>query len=138
MKKYLSISLLLITFFFLSGCGGSSNVEVTGRVTLKGQNFQNIRGGGVTFVPKTGKPFYGELQPDGTFQVKASDNKKGIPPGEYQLAVRVQSQEFEGSNKNNDAQPKLLSPKKYLDIKTSGLTQTIPAGGIKDLVINLE
>ena len=138
MKKYIFLALFFIPFLFLPGCGGERLPEVTGRVTLKGQDFQNIHSGNVTFVPENGKPFYGTIQPDGTFRMKGADNRFGVRPGEYRVAVMVQSAEEVRATPLASAVRKLLSPSKYADIKTSGLTQTVPAGGVKDLIINLE
>ncbi|MDO4551434.1 MAG: hypothetical protein Q4C96_09325 [Planctomycetia bacterium] len=133
---------IMLFLLCLSGCGdgGVQLVEVNGRVLLRNQPFQNVRGGAVTFIDKRGNPVYGDILPDGSFRMK-SGMEWGVPPGEYKVIVAVYSNENESEKKHTlggAAPPELISPVKYTDVKTSGLTQSVPAEGLKDIIINLE
>ena len=132
--------LLLTSLFFLAGCGGGGvkPVPVTGKVTLDGKDissFPNFMKGSVTFLSEKGSPAYGDIQPDGSFQMK-TDNKPGVPAGSYKVTVRIISTEVPPS-RFNDAEPVLLSAKKYNNEETSGLTREVPSGGIKNMMLDI-
>jgi hypothetical protein len=103
------------------GCGsdGTERVPVAGRVMVDGQPLST---GTIRFVPKTGRPASGAIQPDGSF-VLTSDivhtaPETGVPRGNYQVQVS-------SSKIIDDATIQWNVPQKYADFRTSGIEVTI-------------
>ncbi|MFQ3593934.1 MAG: hypothetical protein SNJ82_12205 [Gemmataceae bacterium] len=69
MNKRLGFSLLLVTVFFVSGCGGVSRTTVKGKVTVAGKG--PLTGGNITFVLASNEKIYGGgiINADGTYEV---------------------------------------------------------------------
>ena len=142
MQKSIALySLLsLVSLLFLTGCGdkGPKLVPASGKVMLDGQEVQthpNFKGGTVVFTPETGKVSYSNILPNGTFVIK-TQNKPGVLPGNYIVTANVNSTEITLEPYNMPL-PVSLSAEKYNDTKTSGMTQVVPAGGVKNIVIEL-
>lgn len=72
--------LLLATVMVVSGCGG--NVKVKG--VVKYANGEPLPGGVVNFTDGTNN-YRGEIQTDGTFEMRTFKPGDGIPKGTYQV-----------------------------------------------------
>lgn len=109
-----------------AGCGSSAST-VTGVVTLDGQPLTT---GTVTFTPLAGggPPAYGTIGPGGRYSLSVG-SEVGLPPGEYGAGV-VATEEVKNwdISKGAEPPPKLVTPAKYRDGKTSGLTFTVQPG----------
>ena len=113
----------LLTLLF-AGCGQPA-VTVVGLVTLDGKP---IDFGTVTFYPvEEGTLYYGVIDATGHYALASVDGRVAIEPGEYDVAVRV-VQAVPSTDKMAPPMPKLLSPVKYADPKTSGFRFRLQAG----------
>jgi hypothetical protein len=124
-----------------AGCGNGypKCAIVHGRVTYRGKP---VGTGVVSFVrvdqAKTGglvRPATGDLQADGSYEMKTFRDGDGVLPGEY--AVSIVS--FDYSGKRNDLQrlPSLI-PSKYGLPETSGLKAAVPADASGALQMDFE
>jgi hypothetical protein len=109
----------------LTGCGGGADVFVSGKVTLAGES---VAAGTVTFYPADGRGAvaYGQIGADGEYQIQTGA-AVGLAPCNYLVSVVA----FEVvPNAGPDGLPgsRLLSPERYKDPKTSGLTCTVAPG----------
>ena len=121
-----------------TGCSrGPEIVPVSGKVLYNGEP---LKFGGVMFQPQAGQPARGVIQPDGTFVLTTDKTGDGATVGPNR--VRVTCYEAQdpsaGASEGEAALGKLLIPKKYSDIDTSGIEIDIPRGGKDDVVINLQ
>jgi len=99
---------------------GPRTVEASGTVTLDGTH-----------------PAIATTDAQGRFSLKYNGEKKVAIPGNYQ--VQVSKTLLEASEGGGDQITISYGlPKQYSNIATSGLTQTIPDSGIKDIEIKLE
>jgi hypothetical protein len=113
----------------LSGCGSateSAGATARGTVTLDGQP---LPGGVVLLVPSGGKGQggSGQIQPDGTFEVRTSAATSGIEPGDYNVFV----------NPTDDMENGGGIPAKYSDPENPELNTTITTGGANELKFDL-
>ncbi|MBX7104409.1 MAG: hypothetical protein K1X57_10030 [Gemmataceae bacterium] len=114
-------SLLVVV---MVGCGGGP-VRVTGLVTLDGTP---VNTGTVTFYPvEDGTLYYGTITASGRYELASVDGRVAIEPGEYDVAVRI-VEAVPSPDPNQPPQPKLRSPVKYGDQKTSGFRFRIRPG----------
>jgi hypothetical protein len=144
-----------------TGCGGSDEAAVEHPKTTKIEgtityNGSALEGATVTLVPKTlpgeahtANGAFGKSDASGKFTMMTFEPGDGAVPGEYQIMV----QKFEvvaatGSDSEENyvppeegqstPAPKSLIPDKYTQIKTSGLTATIPDAESYTLTIELK
>jgi hypothetical protein len=114
-------SLLLL---LVAGCG-SGPVRVNGLVTLDGTP---VSMGTVTFYPvEDGTLYYGVIDTGGRYELASVDGRVAIVPGEYEVAVRI-VEAVPSADPNQPPQPKLRSPAKYGDQKTSGFRCRVQPG----------
>jgi hypothetical protein len=102
-----------------TGCSlGPDSAVVRGTVTYKDKP---VPRGTVTLTPASGRSVSGELQPDGTFVLRAV-------PGRYKVVI-VATQDV-GSRLPEDQVPlpPLTVPNKYTSIATTDLTANLNAG----------
>lgn len=148
-----SIFLLLaigVAVGLLNGCGSGdtrnlpATVTATGHVYLDGKP---VEGAAVVFIPEnidTGYPAQAISNAQGYFELQAFDKKKGAVPGNYvvQVAKTVEIA-MEGAQVQGESEDfravtyKNVLPAQYANIATSGLKQTIPDSGIKDIRLDL-
>jgi hypothetical protein len=118
----------------MSGCkdGRPARVPVSGKVLIDGQP---VKLGNVTFYPKTarGRPSNGTIQPDGSFSLFTFTLNDGAPTGSFDVAIHAK--EYVSKNLNEE---KFICqvPRKYEDVKTSGIEKTIE-GPTNDMTIEL-
>jgi hypothetical protein len=110
------------------GCGDGEDahpatVPVQGKVTYKGEP---VPKGTITFQPDGGRPAVGEIQPDGTYQLSTFGDKDGAIPGPHKVMIIANTGDpTKMPSSPGYVVPKDLVPKKYADLKTSGLEITV-------------
>lgn len=123
---------LLATAFvfiiFVAGCsdGRPSRVPVSGQVLIDGKP---ITSGVIRFLPSSGRPSTGSIDPEGKFTLGCFERTDGVIPGTLRVEVRSREE-------INDTTIKWLIPKKYSNAETSGLSETIESP-TDSLTINL-
>ena len=122
-----------MTFAFLvlgvAGCGSSSDQMATssvkGTVTYDGKP---VSTGTVMFTPTGGgPPATGQIQPDGTYELKTYEEGDGAVLGEHKVTI-IALDMGSGLPEDTAAEPKALIPDKYGRDTTSGLTATVTDG----------
>jgi hypothetical protein len=132
--RALGAAMLLGVSLGLCGCGGEANTTPTvpaeGTVTFKGQPLEN---GSIQFLPDKGRPAMGKIT-NGHFVMTTNTEGDGAPPGTHKVIV-TSTQDV--PQKGGDTTTKSLIPNKYGDPGQSGLSVEVPAGGKKDIAIEL-
>ena len=120
-------SALIIGLVLCAGCGPRLVREVdpvcypvTGKVTFSGKPAHYAI---VTFTPVEQDDE--RLDEDGVFQLKTRRRTDGAEPGEYIVTISWRIPQNPGSD--DPEYGKELLPKKYQDVKTSGLKFTVEA-----------
>lgn len=130
-KTRVVVSALLVAF--VAGCGGSgvkpiaNLVPCRGTVTLDGQPLPHGMVGLEPLEPGAGRSANGAIK-DGHFELATSASAAGVVVGKYRVSVQSVSQEKTSSPAEMAKPPKSLIPKKYNDIKTSGLEVEVTKG----------
>ena len=77
-----------VSIFLVVGCGpkGPELGDVTGRITMDGEA---VEAAYVTFLPMFpgGMELVGKTDADGNYDVQYSADRKGVPPGKYQILL---------------------------------------------------
>jgi hypothetical protein len=110
-----------------TGCGGSYDATIAGRVTLDGQA---VNRGTVAFHPTGGGPAaYARVSDDGSYYVRTG-REEGLPSGEYVATIVANEPPAEAHTKLGGPPPpgKPITPAWYRTIKTSGLEFKIEPG----------
>ena len=87
------LCLLVVICLTIIGCseGPIKTVPVYGKVSFVGRNAPERTD--LIFTPVTSegplRPSFAELQPDGTYQMKAFERSKGLIPGKYRITVTL-------------------------------------------------
>jgi len=116
----------------LSGCGGTYDSAVTGKVTLDGNA---VPRGVVAYQPSSGGPAAYATIENGSYVIYTG-REKGLPSGDYQVTVVANEPSAEKSAKGGPPPPgKLITPLWYRSKDTSGLKYTVQHGSNE---INLE
>lgn len=116
------VVLLLLT---LAGCGSTHDASVSGTVTLDGETLDR---GTVSFHPVgEGAVAYGQIQSDGSYQVKTG-RESGLLPGEYKVTVVATAPPPEPEDPMDEPVGELLTPKRYGRTETTDLQYTVEAG----------
>lgn len=146
-QKYLppAVSFLIfISASAITGCGSGEPglVPVRGKITLDGGPFPkegliNFTGGGSADVNAPSRPGSAKFGPDGVFSAMSFEPGDGLFPGTYKLAVECQDAPPTIANDGRMLGGKSLIPAKFQNAETSGLTMTVPEGGVKDAVIDI-
>jgi hypothetical protein len=104
--------------------------EVAGQVLIDGQP---LRHGIVQFIPKGSRASYGGLNDEGRFQLTCRDPHDGAVVGHHTVTV-TGSDIIESTN--FVTKTRWHAPKKYADVKTSGLSIEI-SDSVDDLKFEL-
>jgi hypothetical protein len=120
---------VLTLFVAASGCGGSGLVNVSGRLTYKGQPVPSTR---VMFQPEDGgREIHGVTDDNGDFTLKYSRTQTAIPAGRHTVYLRyIASTEEEQHEIPPKASKELKAIlEKYKDPATSDLHYEITTNG---------
>ena len=114
----------------VAGCGRHP-AKLSGAVTLDGKPLPT---GMVSLSPaRSGPSAYGEITPDGRFELKTG-SEKGLEPGEYVVTVAANATGSAEPPPDTDGPPPirpLITPRKYADVSTSPLRITVKPGSQK-------
>ncbi len=126
-----------------SGCGSSypATAPVSGKVTLEGEP---VIKGTIMFYPEDGRPAMGDIQPDGTYQLRTFAEADGALPGKHQVTIKStevvgghQPESFEeevamgteaGGQPTTAGELKWLVPPEYARQETSPLEAEVTLG----------
>jgi hypothetical protein len=122
--------LIATALALLCGCGGSDVGSVSGTITVGGQPVE--RGTVVFENPAAGISVTAEIGSGGRYTVKTYEFD-GLPPGDYQIAIRPQvlsdgETPLVSDPSAESATPASAIPEKYHRLDQSGLTATVVAG----------
>ena len=105
------------------GCAPNAS-QVTGNVQLDGKPLTT---GTVSFHPTASGPVaYGQLDATGKYELSTGTNE-GLQPGSYIVTVTA-TETLPQTDPNAETQVKLLTPARYGNKETSGLTAEVKAG----------
>jgi len=137
----------------LAGCGRGPGpvaviekvVPVSGTLTYQGKPLEGFQ---VALIPTDGRrPAIGVTDAAGKFTLGTNRAGDGAPPGSHKVAVvwvgppSTEDNSVQGPVIDNPAllpKPPVKIPAKYASAESSGLTQEVPKGGLKDLKIDLK
>lgn len=113
-----------------AGCGRHP-AKLSGEVTLDGKPLPT---GMISLSPaRSGPSAYGEITPDGRFELKTG-SEKGLEPGEYVVTVAANAVGSDEPVPESGGPPPirpLITPPKYADVSTSPLRITVKPGSQK-------
>lgn len=135
------LGIMLIMGLVATGCNSGpalpKTVTAEGSVTLDGEAVADAT---VVFIADTGTyNATGNTSKDGKFSMRAFQEKTGAVPGSYKVEINKTIVESKGEKGGEQVvNLKQGLPKKYATFTTSGLTITIPEGGVKDIKFELK
>ncbi|MDB5391569.1 MAG: hypothetical protein JWM11_7215 [Planctomycetaceae bacterium] len=107
------------------GCGGGTDRpklgKITGTVTYKGKA---IPEGEITFYPENGRSATGQISSGEITDVHTFDPDDGLPVGKLKVTVSA----YNGPKDDMYKPPKLITPEKYNNVKTTDLSVDIEPG----------
>jgi hypothetical protein len=123
MSAWKMIAVCVVGLLLLAGCG-SSAATVSGKVTLDGKPLTKgsiaFYGGGAAALAT------GSIDSSGNYTL-LTGTERGLTPGSYQVTI-VANDIIEPTNELTPLMPKLITPAKYSNATTSGLTAEVKAG----------
>ena len=123
----------LLVLPWSTGCSENLGATVSGVVTLDDRPLST---GTVAFVPKgQGTISYGQIDNSGRYSISTATTQS-MPPGSYTVTV-VATEPIPESTGNVEVTPKVLTPAKYTDAKTSDLQVEVKAGA-NDIPLKLK
>ena len=131
------INSVVLRFYLLGGmlvtvgCGGSGLVSVKGKVTYEDQP---VTSGTINFISEAGSS-YGELKPDGSYELMTNAPGDGAMPGPYKVTVIAMQDQGTALPEAKNPLPPPTVPLKYTSLATTDLTATVEN---KDNVINFQ
>ena len=123
----LGLALLLVA----TGCNQSNLAKVTGKVTY---NDEPVTSGTITFAAEDKPAAYGDLQPDGSYELQTEKPGDGATPGSYKVFVVAMQDQGGALPEERSPLPAPTIPIKYTSLATSDLTAEVEPG--KENVIN--
>jgi hypothetical protein len=114
------------------GNEGPAPVPASGTVTLNGEP---LASGNIQFYPTKGRPSGGSIK-DGKFTLATPEGNDGAIPGNHNVSVTAYKDVKVAGQ--SEPQQVLSIPEKYANAASSGITVEIPAGGNKDIKIELK
>lgn len=118
MRIFATSSLLLCAVVVLLGCsdGRSKRVPFSGQVLIDNQP---LTSGTIMVIPDNDRPATGQIGSDGRFTLSTYTDADGVVLGTHRVEVVARE------NVNNNSAIKHLTPRKYQDAATLGLTITV-------------
>lgn len=129
------LMLLALGALSATGCSGSNLVEVTGKVTYKGEP---VTSGTISFIAADKPAAYGDLQPDGTFALHTENPGDGATPGAYRVIVVAMQDQGGLLPEQRSPLPPPTVPIKYTSLATTDLTADVVSGKKNVIDFNLE
>lgn len=129
------VMLVVVGLIGSVGCSGSNLVEVTGKVTYKGEP---VKSGTISFVAADKPAAYGDLQPDGTFSLHTDKPGDGATPGAYRVIVVAMQDQGGLLPEQRSPLPPPTVPIKYTSLATTDLTADVASGKKNVIDFNLE
>jgi hypothetical protein len=128
MQSGLNIGFSCLVFASLAGCGDGrpTRVPVSGQVLIDGKPLTH---GEVKFVSSVGRASQGKVDGEGRFRLSCYEENDGALLGAHQVSITA-------AQGLGPTKTRWFAPKKYSDIRTSGLYQEI-TGPTDNLVINI-
>ena len=115
---------VIAALWLLAGCS-SSESTVSGKVLLNGKPLDT---GTVTFHPVAeGAAAYGQVQADGTYQIKTG-RKRGLQSGQFKVTVVATKPSTPSSDELDEPLPELLTPKEYGSLDQTPLRFSVLRG----------
>lgn len=108
--------------FLLVGCSNNA-ASVSGKVTLDGKPLTK---GGVSFYASGAAAASGQIDASGNYTL-STGTEKGLQPGNYQVTI-VANETILPIDQFASPVPKLITPAKYSNATTSGLTAEVKRG----------
>ncbi|NQT37842.1 MAG: hypothetical protein HQ581_10155 [Planctomycetes bacterium] len=105
------------------GCG-SDLAEVTGTVSLDGGPLDS---GTIVFQGPDLPQGVGQIGEDGSYRI-STGTQRGLPPGQYRVTVTAYKTRT-GRDEQEAPIPEFLTPVRYNNPETSGLTADVEPGG---------
>lgn len=116
-------SFCLLFALLLAGCGGKPST-VSGKVTLDGKPL--TKGDIAFYMGGNAALAMGSIDASGNYTLRTG-TEKGLTPGIYQVSI-VATDVLEPTQPLGSPVPKLLTPPKYGNPATSGLTAEVKPG----------
>lgn len=126
-RRVLLLAPALASLVASTGCGNKYGATANGYVTLDGEP---VRDGRLTFARPGSNdiPAIGAIGDDGGYSL-TTNAEAGVVPGEYRVSVQS-FKPIEGlePGERSFETPEPMVPRRYLNVKTSGLTYTVEPG----------
>jgi hypothetical protein len=142
------LQLPLLAVVLAAGCGNSGaspdiyeTVDAAGTLTYNGQPIEYYQ---VTFHQEGKRPAQGLTDKDGKFVLGTNAAGDGAPAGKHKVTVTFAPPTPDSATSTPEEvakgtpKPKFKLPTKYTDREKTDLEVEIPAGGSKDLKIDLK
>lgn len=135
------LSLLLLAGLGMSvgGCGSDQLPVAPAKGTVKYKG-KTLEFGSVMFQPAKGPPARGTIQPDGSFVLGTYGDNDGAIIGKHKVRISCNETQRPGYTPPAGEEAgvgKMLIPKKYVSVQTSGLTAEVKAGGPNEFHFDL-
>lgn len=129
--RVLTLSTLTLCFV---GCGGSGLVSVKGKVTY---NDKPVTSGTITFAAEDKASAYGEIMPDGSYELMTEKPGDGATPGAYRVFVVAMQDQADLLPEERNPLPAPMVPNKYTSLATTDLTADVESGKDNEINFNL-
>lgn len=129
--RVLTLSTLTLCFV---GCGGSGLVSVKGKVTY---NDKPVTSGTITFAAEDKASAYGEIMPDGSYELMTEKPGDGATPGAYKVFVVAMQDQADLLPEERNPLPAPMVPNKYTSLATTDLTADVESGKDNEINFNL-
>ncbi|AMV21264.1 hypothetical protein [Planctomyces sp. SH-PL14] len=120
---------LLLVPLLAAGCGGKPRIPnlspVRGVVTYKGSPAAGLN---VSFVPASGPAAFATTGSDGTFVLK-TNGQSGAVAGKHAICLAPSTPPPMPGTPESKRPLQPIFPAKYANLRTSGLTATVPTDG---------
>jgi hypothetical protein len=124
LRILLAGGLVFLLVVGLTGCGRKHETVVTGKITLNGKPLG--KGEAKFYAVQGGTVAYCGIQPDGSYEIHAPASRE-IAPGDYMVTV-VAAEPLPPDPKTKLPGRKIITPRRYGDVKTTDLRCTINVG----------
>ena len=128
------LCLVLAVLVLAVGCNGSNLASVKGKVTY---NDKPVTSGTISFISEDRPAAYGDLQPDGTYELHTDKPGDGATPGSYKVIVVAMQDQENLLPEERSPLPAPTVPIKYTSLATTDLTAEVVKGKENVIDFNL-